>query len=658
MLCKKNPTDRQKNAVLQQRDEYFRTLIETAPVAIAILQDASSYLYVNKFWETLTGYSTAEAEKLNPLVIVLPQNQKATRAEIENLLHGGAALINRELQLIRKDGQTFWVEFSARSIDFHPKKAVLTFFTDISARKQSEFASKASQNQARQHLQNINFLAETALHFVNNTFDGTIYQFLGECLHQLNPEGYFIINSVDMPGRFTRTEAIVGVERKFRKIMSILGFDPIGETYPLDDTIFELASGAIAPFEHGLHELSFGKIPLSITRNIERILRIGKIYGIAFILDHQIFANAALIFPKGKDLQNRETIETFVKQASIALKRQQTEYALKESEAKFRTLAELAPTAICIIESAEKCLYVNKYWETLTGYSAAETMQIGPIDLIPPENRPELLKSLQQAFLGTLPPGGAELEIIRKDGQTRWISYQAKLIDYAGKPAILATAMDITERKTAAIKIQNLLNEKEILLREVHHRIKNNMTAIESLLTLQMRRVQLPETISALQDATSRIKSMGVLYEKLYRSSNFNEIEIKDYLITLINEVVWLFPNPDSVKIQSKIENFSIDARISFPLGIMINELLTNSMKHAFIGRKKNRITVTATCCNQHVTIIIEDNGSGIPESIDFTQSSGFGLQLVNLLTEQIDGQIRLERGNGSKFTIEFEAFS
>jgi len=175
---------------------------------------------------------------------------------------------------------------------------------------------------------------------------------------------------------------------------------------------------------------------------------------------------------------------------------------------------------------------------------------------------------------------------------------------------------------------------------------------------LQMRRVQLPETISALQDATSRIKSMGVLYEKLYRSSNFNEIEIKDYLITLINEVVWLFPNPDSVKILPKIDNFNIDARISFPLGIMINELLTNSMKHAFIGRKKNRITVTATCRNQHVTISIQDNGIGIPESIDFTQSSGFGLQLVNLLTEQINGQIRLERGKGSKFIIEFEAFS
>jgi len=380
--------------------------------------------------------------------------------------------------------------------------------------------------------------------------------------------------------------------------------------------------------------------------------------GLPLFLDHQIFANAALIFPKGKDLQNRETIETFVKQAAIALKRQQTERALKESEEKFRTLAELAPTAICIIESPEKCLYANKFWETLTGYSFAETQQIRPIDLVSSEKLPELLASLRQAFQGTLPAGGAELEIFRKDGQTRWISYQAKLIDYAGKPAILATAMDITERKNAKIKIQNLLNEKEILLREVHHRIKNNMMAIESLLSLQMRRVQLPETISALQDATSRIKSMGVLYEKLYRSSNFNEIEIKDYLITLINEVVWLFPNPDSVKILPKIDNFNIDARISFPLGIMINELLTNSMKHAFTGRKNNRITVTAACSNQHVTISIQDNGIGIPESIDFTQSSGFGLQLVNLLTEQINGQIRLERGKGTKFIIEFEAFS
>jgi PAS domain S-box-containing protein len=657
MLRKKSSPDRLKSTMSPPTEEKFRMLIEAAPIAISILQDPDKFLYVNKFWETLTGYSAAETEKLCPVDIVLHQKRKITRTGIEKILNGGTALINQELQLVRKDGKNLWVEFSARLIDLNQKKAVLTFSNDITERKLAEFASKSGQNEARQHLQNINFLAETALHFVNNTFDGNIYQYLGECLHRLNPGGYFIINSVDMVHRFTRTEAIVGVEQHFRKILSILGFDPIGEYYTLNDSIYSLAPGTIRKFEYGLHELSFNKIPLPIARNIERFLRIESIYGIAFILDNQIYANAALIFPKGKDLQNWATIETFVKQAAIALKRQQAETALKESEAKFRTLAEMAPTAICIIESPEKCLYVNKFWETLTGYSGVEAKQIRPIDLVRPEIHSEILESTRLVFQGILPPGGAELELIRKDHQSRWVSFHAQLIDYEGEKAILVAATDITGRKNAEVKIQHLLNEKEILLREVHHRIKNNMSSIESLLSLQLRRVQLPETISALQDATSRIKSMGVLYEKLYRSANFNEISIKDYLLTLINEVIWLFPNQASVKIQQKINDFIIDARVSFPLGIIINELLTNSMKHAFKNQTKNRITVTANCKNQHATITIQDNGVGIPESVDFTNSTGFGLQLVTLLTEQIDGQLRLERGKGTKVIIEFKAF-
>lgn len=656
MIRKKNVKNvsGKKNSASRGKD--FRQLFDLAPTAISILENQNRFLYVNKFWEQLTGYRAAETKKMRPLDIIVPESRLEISQRIKKTLNGEFTS-GQELEIIHKHGENRWVEYSARLVEFLHKPAVLTVATDITERKKAEQKLKQSREIANHHLENIVFLSESALHFVNNTFEGTIYEYIGKCLKWLNPDAYFIVNSVNMEAGYARTEAIIGIEEYFTQILSILGFNPIGETYPLDDSILRLTTGSIDKFEHGLHELSFGKIPKKITRPIERMIRIGNIYGIAFILDNEIYANAAMIFPRGKDIQNWETVETFVKQASIALKRRQTEQALRESEEKFRTLADLTPTAICIVENQENCLYVNKFWQTLTGYSTADIDNLRPIDLVHPDMKSLIGHKIDQRLKGDDAATEAELKLITREGVIRWINYHAKLINYEGKNAILTAATDITERKASEERIQNLLKEKQILLREVHHRIKNNMSSIEGLLWLQSRRVENPETISALQDACSRIKSMQVLYDKLYRSDNFTEISSKDYLSTLISEVSRLFPNQKQVKIKKRIDDFVIDSKITFPLGIIINELITNCMKHAFPNQSsKNLITVTATCRAQKVTLMIQDNGIGLPDAIDLSCSCGFGLQLVTLLTEQINGRIQLERDPGTKFIIEFNA--
>ncbi len=212
----------------------------------------------------------------------------------------------------------------------------------------------------------------------------------------------------------------------------------------------------------------------------------------------------------------------------------------------------------------------------------------------------------------------------------------------------------IVQRKKAEDRILKLLGEKELILKEVHHRIKNNMNTITNLLRIQADDQENPEIKNVLFDAEGRVLSMMVLYDKLYRSTDFEELSIREYLPALVDEILANFPGRMSVKIEKQIDDFMLGVNILQPLGIIINELLTNSMKHAFDGRSGCLITITAKVTGKTATVVIQDNGKGMPESYDSEKPSGFGMQLVDILTQQIEGSIRIERGEGTRFVIEF----
>lgn len=261
-------------------------------------------------------------------------------------------------------------------------------------------------------------------------------------------------------------------------------------------------------------------------------------------------------------------------------------------------------------------------------------------------------------------PVPLEYRIIRSDGTIRTVWGEAGdlTLDETGKPILLTgIVQDITEYKLAENKIKSLLEEKEFILKEIHHRIKNNMSTIHGLLVLQANTLNDEKAIRALEDSSRRVQSMIVLYDKLYRSADFQNIAMKDYLSDLVDEIVKNFPNSESVKIEKIIEDFTLDAKRIQSLGILINELLTNIMKYAFTGRSNGLIIVKAslkpifTENGKLVSIIIADNGSGIPNSIDFDNSTGFGLMLVAMITKQLKGNIRIERKNGTKIILEFK---
>lgn len=211
------------------------------------------------------------------------------------------------------------------------------------------------------------------------------------------------------------------------------------------------------------------------------------------------------------------------------------------------------------------------------------------------------------------------------------------------------------EQKKDAEQIESLLAEKELLLREVHHRIKNNMLTTMGLLSLHADMMSDPSAASALLDASSRIQSMMVLYDKLYRSSDFRKISAKEYLTSLAKEIMANLSSRASVEVETEIEDFILDAKHLSSVGMILNELLTNAMKHAFQNRETGKIVVNLSAKDSHATLIVEDDGVGIPPSIDLATATGFGFQVIRMLTDQLDGTMRLESRNGSQFVLEFE---
>jgi two-component system, chemotaxis family, CheB/CheR fusion protein len=258
-----------------------------------------------------------------------------------------------------------------------------------------------------------------------------------------------------------------------------------------------------------------------------------------------------------------------------------------------------------------------------------------------------------QAVLDTLVP--KEVDVQTTEG--KW--YRMRILPYRTLDNVIEGAVltffDVTEVKKADEIIKHLLEEKELILKEVHHRIKNHMNTINSLLSIQAAATKDPVAAAALKDAGSRVQSMMVLYEKLYQSDNYHTIPVLNYLPPLVDDIVANFTGSVSVKIEKRIGEFVLDVKRLQTIGIIINELLTNIMKYAFTGRNEGRIVIAASLTEGRVSLVIQDNGNGMPESIDFENSTGFGLVLVGMLTKQLQGTIRIERENGTRIVLEFE---
>lgn len=212
------------------------------------------------------------------------------------------------------------------------------------------------------------------------------------------------------------------------------------------------------------------------------------------------------------------------------------------------------------------------------------------------------------------------------------------------------------EERLAAQVSQITAKEQQIesLLYEVHHRVKNNMNTIMNLLTIQADSSKSHEISDALMNAVGRLKSMGVLYDKLYRSDNLKAMSVSEYIPDLIKDILRAFPDHEKITVTLDIDNFELDAFRLTSLGMIINELTFNSMKYAFTGRTAGTIEIRAYLNNNCATVIFSDDGIGLPKGVSLNDNHNFGLTLVQGLTLQAGGRMTLLPGPGTRYMFEF----
>jgi two-component sensor histidine kinase len=219
----------------------------------------------------------------------------------------------------------------------------------------------------------------------------------------------------------------------------------------------------------------------------------------------------------------------------------------------------------------------------------------------------------------------------------------------------MAILRDITEGKSAEQKIINSLREKEVLLKEIHHRVKNNLQVISSILNLQSNYVRDINTISILKECQSRIKSMAFIHELLYQNKDFNKIDFSEYVLVLAKNLIHSFGALDNrIKYKFEIDPVLLSLDTSIPCGLIVNELLTNALKYAFPNNKGGFIFVSLKRDSVGVKLTIKDNGVGLPPGLDYQNTESLGLQLVNTLVEQVSGSIEVfsSEDKGTAFSI------
>jgi PAS domain S-box-containing protein len=352
---------------------------------------------------------------------------------------------------------------------------------------------------------------------------------------------------------------------------------------------------------------------------------------------------------------------TNLEKANINLKkeiktRKKIEEELKKTGHAYKAMFENTGTATMIVEENCTVSLINKEAEILLGYSKEEVegkkkwMEF----MVPDELEKMIYYHKMRRIQPNSVPKRYETHSIFKDGKIRNIILSVDIIKDTKKSVL--SFLDITELRNAENLIKNSLNEKDVLLREIHHRVKNNMQIISSLLNIQSDYIEDKKARLIFKESQNRIRSMTLVHENLYQSNDLAQINLGEYIKNLTQELLISFKkDPINIKINVNFESIMLNMDTIIPCGLIITELVTNSLKYAFPDNQPGQINIDfKSIGTEEFMLCVGDNGIGIPEGMDFKENKTLGIMLVNSLVNQLDGTIKLDRSHGTLFKIKF----
>ena len=644
---------------LRQSELRFRQLFDGADAGI-IVRDAETYelLDANRKFCEMYGYTPAELKRL-PLGSLSagepPEARQRRLLEHYREVTMGGGTKTYRLETARKDGSTFWAEMKVQRLNLGDRDYLLTVSRDITQLRSAEEALRKSEEAARLLARETALIAAIG-RIISSSLDiEDVYGRFAEAMRGLLPFDRILINLVDQRKGMMTTAYTAGMEVPGREK---------GATLLIEGSVTEQMLRAGAPVL--LHLESAEEVARRFPGLVHAFhAGLRSRLSVLLVCRGDVVGSLALWSKEAKaygehDIRLAQGVASQIAGAiaSARLYRERTsaEEALRESEESYRSLVETSPDAVFLHEEG-RLVYLNPAAVRLYGAGSAEELYGRDVfSLVHPDDREAIRERADFVEATGVPVPLREIRIVRCDGLPVHVEAAAGVSFYRGKKVVQVIQRDITERKRAEEQIRTSLREKDVLLQEIHHRVKNNLQIVSSLLYLQASRTEHPGAVSALRESRNRVKSMALIHERLYQSPNLASVDMKEYTRSLVRDLRNFYRSGQgSVRMTLTIDDIPLGITEAIPCGLIINELVSNALKHAFPEGRRGTVAIELRRGDAGgTTLSVSDDGIGFPEQLDFKSSPSLGLTLVNSLVAQLGGTIDLDRGSGTVFTVQF----
>ncbi|WP_410507041.1 PAS domain S-box protein [Methanosarcina hadiensis] len=638
---------KQTEKELQESEENYRNIVETASEGIWIGDTEARTVYVNKRLTEMLGYTQEEMTGKFAWDFADEDEKPVVKKNIGRRREG---IDERyEFKFIRKDGSPLWVIVSSKALFDKAGKFTgsMSLLTDITARKEAEAKLKETLDNLEEKVKERTMQLEKAYKSLEENEKNLAEAQRMARLGNWNWDG--LTNRIYLSDEAYRIFGLKPqeLEMNFSKFLSYV--HPDDQVY-LNKVIKKALGGES-------YSIDFRII---LTGGEERVVHA---------------QGEAIPDAKSTPFPIRGTIQDITE-------RKRVEDKLRSSEEKYRSFIENFKGIAFQADESFVPVFMHGTVEEITGYSEEEFMSKQRWkDIIHPEDLPHIYKEEEKVRDSPYRASGEiDFRIIHRDGKIKWVHeiYQKIPGNDRTPDRYQGAIYDITGRKEAE---EALAKTEKIRIKEIHHRIKNNLQVISSLLDLQaetfskLEVCKTPEVVEAFVESQNRVVSMALIHEELYKGDKIDTLDFSAYLRKLTEELFSSY-NPGNKYISFKLDLEQVDLSMdtAIPLGIVVNELVSNSFKHAIPAGGKGEIRISLQKADESAArsgilasekecmqrngfqyiLTVSDNGKGVPEGVNIESSNSLGLQLVNILVEQIDGCIELERDQGAKFTILF----